>query len=232
MIIKKSFGNVNFFYEETYNSNGVLDKFFEVFIEHSSKINTFFDNSIKKIPIYIVNKSGLENFAKSRSQQYKEMQVPKWLKGFTTSTEIHILLPDFENLNEMVKVSLHEIVHYYIYNMNLEQPPLKVLDEGLAEYLSQNNNKKAFNIIIKNFLENNLKKLSDFCIYDSLKFANSKGYQYSYYITEFLFLNYGKEQYIMWLKNPRIFEKELPKLDNKFEIYIIKKIRIVLNEHN
>ena len=130
----------------------------------------------------------------------------------------------------MVKVTLHEIVHFIIYQMNLEQPPLKVLDEGLAVYLSHQNNKSAFNLIVNEYIKNNLKNLSDFCIYDSIKFAKLKGYQYSYYITEFLLLNYTKKDYINWLKNAELFMQRLSDFDVEFKNYIVKKIAVAIKK--
>ena len=229
--MEKVINKATFYYDSLYNREIYLDEFFSIFEKRFIDINNFFDVKYQQIPIYLVSKFELDTFVKNTSIQYINCDVPKWLDGFSTSENIHILIPNSGNINEMVKVTLHEIVHFIIYQMGLEQPPLKVLDEGLAVYLSQQNSKNAFNLIVNEYLENNLKNLSDFCIYDSIKFAQLKGYQYSYYITEFLILNYTKNDYINWLKNPELFMKRLPNLNIEFKNYIIEKITTVIEKN-
>ncbi len=229
--MKKIINKVTFYYESSNIEESVLNDFFYIFKKDFSNINSFFDiTCTPQIPIYIVTKTELDIFVKNTSSQYKNCDVPKWLDGFSTSKSIHILTPNSDNMNGMVKVALHETVHFIIYQMELEQPPLKVLDEGLAIYLSQQNTSKSFNLIVNEYLANQLKNLSDFCIYDTIKFAQLKGYQYSYYITEFLILNYSKNDYINWLKNPNNFLKRLPSLDIKFRDHITKIITLAIEK--
>lgn len=221
---------VTFYYEPSCNEEKVLNEFFLMFQKKFIEINKFFNIQYSQIPIYLVNKSNLDIIVKKISTQYINCDVPKWLDGFSTSENIYILIPNSQNIHEMVKVALHEAIHFIIYQMKLKRPPLKVLDEGLAIYLSQQNSKNEFNLIVNEYLKNNLKNLSDFCIYDSIKFAQLKGYQYSYYITEFLLLNYTKNDYINWLKNPDFFIQQLPNLDVAFKNYIVKKITTAIKK--
>ena len=230
--MKKIINKVTFYYDSSNIVESVLNEFFSIFKKDFSNINSFFDiNCTPQIPIYIVTKTELDIFVKNTSSQYKNCDVPKWLDGFSTSKSIHILTPNSDNMNEMVKVALHETVHFIIYQIELKQPPLKVLDEGLAIYLSQQNTQKSFNLIVNEYLANQLKNLSDFCIYDTIKFAQLKGYQYSYYIAEFLILNYSKNDYINWLKNPNYFLKQLPILDIKFRDHITKIITLATEKN-
>ncbi len=228
--MQKKLNRITFFYEDTSAESEIMDAFFSTVQNNLQSIEDFFGKGYPQVPIYLVNKLELDNFVKNTSMQYKNREVPRWLVGFTTSENIHILTPTLQKVNEMSKVALHEMVHFIIYKMGLEQPPLKVLDEGLAEYLSQKDNKNAFNVIAKEYLENNLKKLSDLCTQDSIKFAELKGYQYSYYVAEFLILNYGKTEYIEWLKNPNSFISRLSNMEDEFEKYVIQKITTVLKK--
>ena len=230
--MKKVIKKVTFYYESIYNAEKIINEFFSAFEKDFINIDNFFNTNYPQIPIYLVNKPQLDALVKKTSEQYTNCDIPKWLDGFSTSENIHILNPNSSNVIEMVKVALHETVHFIIYQMGLKQPPLKVLDEGLAVYLSQQNSKSAFNLIVNEYLTNNLKKLSDFCIRDSIKFAELKGYQYSYYIAEFLISTYTKNDYINWLKNPELFLKEIPNLDIKFKKYIVEKINIVIQNKN
>lgn len=230
--MEKIINKVTFYYEPLNNEESVLSNFFSIFERDFSNINTFFDiKCTPPIPIHIVTKTELDTFVKNTNSQYKNCDVPKWLEGFSTSKSIHILTPNSDNINEMAKVAIHETVHFIIYQMGLQQPPLKVLDEGLAIYLSQQNNKNAFNLIVNEYLANRLRNLSDFCIYDGMKFAQLKGYQYSYYIAEFLILNYTKNDYINWLKNPEYFLKQLPSFDIKFREHITKIITSAIEKN-
>jgi len=228
--MEKMVNNVKFYYEPSCNEEKVLNDFLLMFEKNFIEINNFFNIQYPQIPIHLVNKPNLDIIVKKISTQYVNYDVPKWLDGFSTPENIYILIPNSKNIHEMVKVALHETIHFIIYQMELKQPPLKVLDEGLAIYLSQQNSKNAFNLIVNEYLKNDLKNLSDFCIYDSIKFAQLKGYQYSYYITEFLLLNYTKNDYINWLKNPDFFIQQLPNLNVEFKNYIVKKITAAIKK--
>ena len=229
--MEKTINKVIFYYELSNIKENIINNFFSIFERNFINVSNFFDlNYIEKIPIHIVTKTELDIFVKNTSSQYRNCDIPKWLDGFSTPKNIYILLPHLDNVEEMVKVALHETVHFIIYQMNLKQPPLKVLDEGLAIYLSQQNSKKAFNLIVNEYLSNKLRNLSDFCIYNSVEFAQLRGYQYSYYIAEFLILTYGKSIYISWLKNPDNFLNELPIFNVAFKKYLTEKIIIAVEK--
>ena len=132
------------------------------------------------------------------------------------------------NYDEALRI-LIEYIKKYPSQFDGAQKRIRIITGRREQY-----NEKAdelINLIVNEYLTNSLKKLSDFCIQDSIKFAELKGYQYSYYIAEFLISTYTKNDYINWLKNPELFLKELPNLDIEFEKYIVEKINIAIQNN-
>ena len=56
--------------------------------------------------------------------------------GFTNEECIHLVYPEKENINEVVKTALHEIVHLLSYKLSVEGKRTILLEEGLAYYLA------------------------------------------------------------------------------------------------
>lgn len=188
------------------------------------KFEDFFGVSCSKIEITFLTKERLDTVAKIETLQYKNSEVPKWVVGFSTSKKIYVILPTMENLEEISKVTLHEIVHLISYKLNNKQKRLKILDEGIAVFLSNQYAGKILTPWVNAYLNGDLPKVSDFCTSDGIIFAKLKGYQYCHMIIEFLLLTYGKENFLKWLQEPDSFMEMIEKIDTEFYVYISKKI--------
>ena len=53
--------------------------------------------------------------------------------GFTNEECIHLVYPEKENINEVVKTALHEIVHLLSYKLSVEGKRTILLEEGLSK---------------------------------------------------------------------------------------------------
>ena len=126
-----------------------LNKYIE---ENANIIYDFFsieDRNNKPIINIIPTKIEFDKEIKELSKLYKEKNVPDWVIGFYASNHqiYYVSLNDYKNtihknntdLLEYKKTVLHEFVHYVIglyVIQNNSGYPYKVLDEGIAQYLS------------------------------------------------------------------------------------------------
>ena len=124
----------------------------------------------------------------------------------------------------MTKVAIHELVHLLSYKIEHKEKRVKLLDEGIACFLSNQMSDKRFETIIQDYNQDNLHKIEDFCIYNGNEFGKLNGYAYSYVIMEFLNLQFGKEKILYWLQYPEEFLKIVPTIENDFREYLINKI--------
>lgn len=189
-------------------------------------IETFFNIEHGQLELTLVSKNNLDNIVKNVSIQYKNKDVPYWLVGFSTFKKVWVIIPDTKNVEELSKVALHELVHLISYKLNTKNKRLKLLDEGLAVFLSKQYEGKHYTPWINSYFKNTLPHISDFCTYDGIEFANKKGYYYSYCIVDFLINSYGKDTFLKWLQNPNEFIKEIQKLDEAFERHILNEIEV------
>lgn len=201
-----------------------FNKFSEEIIIGFNKINSFLNIESYTLIINIVSPEDFVTIVKAKSTQYKEIPIPNWLVGFSNIEECWIIEPNENNFDEMVKIALHELTHLMSYKLNTSKKRLKILDEGIAIFLSNQYEGKILTPWVNAYLNHNLPKMSFFCTYDSIEFTKQKGYQYAHLIIEYLINTYGKQKFLNWLQNPEKFIEELPKIDTNFENYIIKKI--------
>ena len=202
----------------------LFNEFCTKFENEFKNINSFFNIKYKKLNINLLSRENFNSIVKAKSEQYKNIDIPSWLVGFSTFSEVFVIMPTIETLDELYKVALHETVHLISYQLDTSNKRIKLLDEGLAVFLSNQYEGKRFTPWVNAYLQNVLPKIIDFCTYDSIEFANKKGYQFSYYIIDFLINTYGKSQFLNWLQNPHIFLEKIDKININFETYIITKI--------
>jgi hypothetical protein len=181
-------------------------------------INTFF-NVQTNIVLNIVDKETLDNIVGEVSTQFEKGNIPKWVDGFSTYDEIYIVTPNENTIDEIIQVATHEIVHLLSYKLDRSKKRLKLLDEGIAVYLS----KQIPDIAFTNRYFQSSKLILDFCTYDTIEFAKLKGYQYSYFIVEFLLNKYGKEQFLYWIQNSDKFLENITQIEIDFNNYYEEK---------
>lgn len=100
--MKKVIKKVTFYYESIYNAEKIINEFFSAFEKDFINIDNFFNTNYPQIPIYLVNKPQLDALVKKTSKQYTNCDIPKWLDGFSTSENIHILIPNSSNVIDIL----------------------------------------------------------------------------------------------------------------------------------
>lgn len=133
-------------------------------------------------------------------------------------------IPEEDTFDELCRVALHEVVHLVSFQLTGAGNRLKVLDEGIAVYLSNQYEGKIYTTWVNDYFRNELPKVSDFCTYSNVEFAKRKGYQHVHMIIEFLLEVYGKERFLEWLINAEKFINQIQEIDEKFNQYIIEII--------
>lgn len=204
--------------------NNLFISFCDKFHSEFHLIDEFFHIDYPQLMINLVTKPQIDIIAKTKGTSYKNVDVPASLNGFSTFQEVYVVQPNENNLYDAYKTALHEVVHLISYHLSTQKKRIKLLDEGIAIYLSNQYEGHTFSPWVNAYLKNTLPNLSDFCTYDSLQFGKNGGYRYSYCIVEYLINSYGKEQYLEWLQDSDSFLKESDKIGYEFHQYIIKKI--------
>lgn len=154
--------------------NDIFEEFFKNFSNGFDAIDSFFEINYDKLKINLLSKEDLNKVVKEKSIQYKNTDVPSWIVGFSTFSEAYIKIPSKTTLDELSKVALHEATHLISYKLGTQNKRLKLLDEGLAVYLSNQYEGKRLSPWINIYLKGNLPKVSDFITYDSNEFASKK----------------------------------------------------------
>ena len=161
----------------TSNEN-IENELFELFcsnlIKAFNEIKDWFNVQYSSLSLTLVSKSELNKIAKEKSESYKNADVPDWLVGFSNFEQIWIVTPTLETLEEMIKVALHELIHLISYKLDTSNRRIKLLDEGIAVFLSNQNKGRIYTPWVNAYLHSNLPEVSDFCSYDSKEFAQKR----------------------------------------------------------
>lgn len=222
--------HINKLFTVEYNNQNIsldiLDTFINVFENELKNIYDQFDIKNICVPLTLCNKQMLDEDVKANSVSYKNCDVPSWLVGFSSSKGVWLLEPNENNINNMIKVALHESIHYIMYNTYPTISRSKLLDEGLATYYSKQNYSYTLKQLKDDLTNNTLKKISDLSTQDSVQFAKIKGYTYCYYVIDFLIQNFGIKQILDWYKNTDSFNEDIYNLDlnTKFIKYLREKL--------
>lgn len=212
-------------YNDKNVSLDVLNKFVSIYESGLIDILKQLKISNTAVPLHLLTKNDLDNYVMKNSISYKNAQVPSWLVGFSSSKIVCLLEINDNNLNNMIKVALHESIHYILYNMYPISNRSKLLDEGLATYYSKQNYPYNLKQIKEDLKNNTLKDISDLSTQDSIKFANIKGYSYCYYVLDFLIQEFGTKKVLDWYKDISLFNDDIYKLNLnlKFTKYMLEK---------
>jgi len=207
--------------EDTSLINMFIDKIVSMF----GNIENYFDVEYDFLKLNLYSKTNFNKFVAQTTNQYgDEKSIPEWLVGFSVNGSVNIVIPCIGKLEYMTKVAIHELVHLLSYKIQHKEKRVKLLDEGIACFLSNQMSEKRFLTIVDDYKQNSLHKIEDFCIYNGNEFGKRNGYAYSYMIMEFLNIQFGKEKIIYWLKYPEDFLKIVPTLETDFRQYLIDKI--------
>lgn len=139
-----------------------------------NEIKDWFEVQYDTLPLTLVSKSELNKIAKEKSESYKNIDIPDWLVGFSNSEQVWVVVPTLENLEEMSKVALHELVHLMSYKLDTSNRRIKLLEEGIAVFLSSQNKGRIYTPWVNSYLHDKLPKVSDFCTYDGIEFAQKR----------------------------------------------------------
>ena len=213
-----------------YNKNtvdiSIFKKFVEIYEKELLDILRQFNVTNINIPIHIMNKKQLDEYVQANSISFKGSEIPSWLVGFSSSKIVCVIEPNTNNFNNIIKVALHESIHYILYTIYPNNSHTKLLDEGLATFFSKQNFSYCLQHIKEDYTNNTLKSISDLCTQDSNNFAKIKGYSYSYYVIDFLIQEFGIIKVLKWYANYDLFNSDIINLniDEKFSKYITEKI--------
>lgn len=211
-------------YKEYENTN-ILKEFIDKIIFHFEDIKDYFNVKYNSLELTLYSKTDFDEFVANTTSQYGTKEnIPSWLVGFSINQSVHIVIPTQDRLEYMTKVAIHELVHLLSYKIDHKEKRVKLLDEGIACFLSHQMSEKRFETIIQDYNKNSLHKIADFCIYNGNEFGKLNGYAYSYVIMEFINLKFGKEKILYWLKYPEEFLKIVPTIEEDFSKYLINKI--------
>ncbi len=152
----------------------LFDLFCKKVIEDFDYINGWFNLDYKNLSLSLVSKNNLNLIVKEKSIQYKNIDVPDWLVGFSNSKEVWVVIPTPSTLEELYKVALHELVHLISYKLDTSNKRIKLLDEGIAVFLSNQYAGKIYTPWVNAYLKNNLPKVSYFCTYDGIEFSQKR----------------------------------------------------------
>lgn len=161
----------------------LFDLFCDKVMNNFNCIDEWFNLNYKNLSLSLVSKNNLNLIVKKESIQYKNIDVPDWLVGFSNSKEVWVVLPTAATLEELYKVAIHELVHLISYKLDTSNKRIKLLDEGIAVFLSNQYAGKIYTPWVNAYLKNNLPKVSYFCTYDGIEFSKKRRIQIllSYY---------------------------------------------------
>lgn len=169
----------------------------------------------KKVEVYIY--SDLNTYHEAINQP----EAPSWVVGNANPIErtIQMVNPskaDGRPYSEFMKVIVHEFAHVVTREINSDVSSLPVwLSEGIAVFEAEQNN-GIEEVITKAKESDKFPTLSDFET-DSYTFGNNGGYQFSYYLVEYIVKLYGYEKLIELIKAPLKFENILGVSKEEFE---------------
>lgn len=207
-----------------YEDTDILKEFIDRIVYHFEDIKDYFNVEYNSLELTLYSKTDFNEFVANTTSQYGSKEnIPSWLVGFSINQGVHIVIPTADRLEYMTKVAIHELVHLLSYKIEHKEKRVKLLDEGIACFLSHQMSEKRFETIIQDYNQNALHKIADFCIYNGNEFGKLNGYAYSYVIMEFLNLQFGKEKILYWLKYPEEFLKVVPTIETDFREYLINK---------
>lgn len=161
----------------------LFDLFCDKVMNNFNCIDEWFNLNYKNLSLSLVSKNNLNLIVKKESIQYKNIDVPDWLVGFSNSKEVWVVIPTTATLEELYKVAIHELVHLISYKLDTSNKRIKLLDEGIAVFLSNQYAGKIYTPWVNAYLKNNLPKVSYFCTYDGIEFSKKRRIQIllSYY---------------------------------------------------
>lgn len=195
-------------------STKVLDGF--------SKAREFFKEYVGNLEVNICTKQELNKIVVKYTNVYgDENSIPNWLTGFSVNHKVYVVILSEKDLEYMVKVVVHELVHLLSDRIEHKERRPKLLQEGLAVYLSGQMSEKRFKAIVNDYTNNKLHKLSEYINCNGLEFANLNGYNYSYFAMEYFFNKYGKEKILCFLEQPEEFDLLVNTEETDFEEYLI-----------
>lgn len=152
----------------------IFDLFCGEVINNFKYINEWFNVKYDELSLTLVSKHEIDLIVKKKSLQYKNIAIPNWLVGFSTFEAVWVVIPRRENLDEISKVALHELTHLVSYKLDISQKRIKLLDEGIAVFLSNQYESKIYTPWVNAYLKKELPKVSDFCTYDGIEFSKKR----------------------------------------------------------
>lgn len=185
------------------------------------KIENFFDfKEDYNLNIFLDTKEGLDKYVLNHSESYKN-EVPEWVSGFTNEECVYLVYPNENNLEEMIKTAIHEIIHLMSYNLKVIGRRIRLLEEGLAYYLANQMTIGRFKMLEEEYLSGNRKSLRDLIECPSEEFAKNNGYFYGFFLIKFIKNLYSNSKVIFYITNPKLFIRDLDEIQVNFDNFMM-----------
>lgn len=211
MIVEKITKYAKFIYSK--DDEDLIDELENYLNMKAEDVFAFFDDALPRdlVEVRIIpSKNEYDAIVQKRRQT---SDTPKWEIGTSHNGVIeYVSLHDYkstshafppekysENLEYYKKTIVHEFVHYvtYLYRKKYNiDPPLRYLNEGIAQYLSKQRDsiKKNFNSTLDDILNSR---------------NNYKGW---YLLTKFIIEQYGRDYFLELFGNQKKAYLETPRL--------------------
>lgn len=217
--------SVIFTYTENLDVN-ILNMLVERVENNLYKVKDFFKDYRESLEVTICTKNELNKIIANSTNVYgEENSIPNWVTGFYINGKVYVALLGEKDLDYISKVAIHELVHLLSDKTKHRTRRPKLLQEGLATYLSNQMSDNRRKTIINDYIENKLHKLDEYLNCNGLEFSNLNGYAYSYYAMEYCFAKYGKAKILHCLEYPEEFEEIVYDIKDEFEEYLKKVIQ-------
>lgn len=190
-------------------------------VDKFANVREFFKEYACELKVNVCTKQELNKIVATNTTVYgDENNVPEWVVGFCVNQKVYIAMLTEKDIEYLSKVAVHELVHLLSDRIEHKEKRPKLLQEGLAVYLSGQMSSNRFKSIVKDYENNKLHKISEYLNCNGLEFANINGYNYSYFAMEYFLNKYGKEKVLYWLGHPGEFVNVINNLDDEFYKYI------------
>lgn len=212
-----------------YNNKDFIKKVKDYYIKQ--KVEEYFGKELDFVlDIYVYSKEKLDKVVLEKSDSYKEI-VPLWLEGLTTTTEVNVVEPKFENEERYIKLIVHELVHLILYKLDNINVRDKILEEGLAFYIANQLNTGMFEKVVEDINNNNIKTVDYFLDMNSINFSENNGYAYGFLLIKFLKNKYGKNKIAEYIKDKQLFRNDIDKINSEFEEYLKEEVKKYQNKN-
>lgn len=110
--LKKS--KLIFYFSESANI-AIIHKIIDKVVSSFSTFENYFKVDFNLAEVTLHSKENFDEFVASHTSQFgNKDNIPSWLVGFSINEGVHIVVPAQDKIDYMVRVTIHELVHFHI----------------------------------------------------------------------------------------------------------------------